>query len=219
MNRPPTNRRGFTFIELVTVWAIICILAAILFPVFARAREKGRQTTCLNNLMNVGVALRMYAADQWGSLPPTDNDLTPLLNPRYLPEAASLTCPTLRDDEVCGYPPPLPEQMVAARAGYDYVYRGGLADDDAPNQGIAADRLRDLHNDGCNVLFLDGHGKWMTRRSFEPGTGPQYPGGRPQEPPRPIPGLLDLAKLQDAMAPTGTGCLKPPERPAYGGDE
>ena len=70
------NRRGFTFIELVTVWAIIAILAAILFPVFAKAREKARQSSCMNNLINVGVALRMYAADNWGCLPPTNNDLT-----------------------------------------------------------------------------------------------------------------------------------------------
>jgi len=215
MNRPSWNRRGFTFIELVTVWAIICILAAILFPVFGKAREKARQTSCLNNLINVGVALRMYAADHWGQLPPTDNDLTPLLTPRYLPEPASLTCPTLRGDGPFDYPPQTPEQLLAHREGYDYVYRGGLADDDLPHQGIAADRLRDVHNGGGNVLFLDGHSKWMVRWSFGTEARPAYPDGRPSETSKPLPGLLELAKLQEALS--GTGYIKPPERPAGGG--
>ena len=56
-------RRGFTLIELLVVIAIIAILAAILFPVFARAREKARQTSCLSNLKQTGLALMMYAQD------------------------------------------------------------------------------------------------------------------------------------------------------------
>ncbi|HUS79831.1 MAG TPA: type II secretion system protein, partial [Armatimonadota bacterium] len=76
------DRRGFTFIELMTVWAIITILAAILFPVFARAREKSRQVTCLTNLVNIGAALKMYGYEHFGHLPPTDNDLRPLVT-RY----------------------------------------------------------------------------------------------------------------------------------------
>ncbi len=55
--------RGFTLIELLVVIAIIAILAAILFPVFARAREKARQTSCLSNLKQIGMATMMYAQD------------------------------------------------------------------------------------------------------------------------------------------------------------
>jgi len=57
------RRRGFTLIELLVVIAIIAILAAILFPVFAQAREKARQTTCLSNLKQIGVASMMYCQD------------------------------------------------------------------------------------------------------------------------------------------------------------
>src|SRR5687768_4108149 len=59
MRRP----RAFTLIELLVVIAIIAILAAILFPVFARAREKARQSTCLSNLKQQALALNMYADD------------------------------------------------------------------------------------------------------------------------------------------------------------
>jgi prepilin-type N-terminal cleavage/methylation domain-containing protein/prepilin-type processing-associated H-X9-DG protein len=57
------GRRGFTLIELLVVIAIIAILAAVLFPVFAQAREKARQAGCLNNLKQLGMALTQYTQD------------------------------------------------------------------------------------------------------------------------------------------------------------
>jgi prepilin-type N-terminal cleavage/methylation domain-containing protein/prepilin-type processing-associated H-X9-DG protein len=63
------RRAGFTLVELLVVVAVIAILAAILFPVFARAREKARQTKCLSNLRQVGLALRMYVDDYDGLYP------------------------------------------------------------------------------------------------------------------------------------------------------
>ncbi len=56
-------RKGFTLIELLVVIAIIAILAAILFPVFARAREKARQTSCLSNVKELVLGMLMYAGD------------------------------------------------------------------------------------------------------------------------------------------------------------
>ncbi|HAZ62602.1 MAG TPA: hypothetical protein DCZ72_03185 [Armatimonadetes bacterium] len=68
---PYSNRRSraFTLIELLVVIAIIAILAAILFPVFAKAREKARQASCLSNLKQVGLALMQYVQDYEETMP------------------------------------------------------------------------------------------------------------------------------------------------------
>lgn len=63
-------KHGFTLIELLVVIAIIALLAAILFPVFARARENARKSTCLNNLKQIGVALTQYVQDYDETYPP-----------------------------------------------------------------------------------------------------------------------------------------------------
>ncbi len=61
------KRNGFTLIELLVVIAIIAILAAILFPVFAQAREKAKQSACLSNMKQIGLAMKLYADDCDGS--------------------------------------------------------------------------------------------------------------------------------------------------------
>lgn len=65
------HRKGFTLIELLVVIAIIAILAAILFPVFAKAREKARQASCLSNVKQLGIGLMQYAQDYDEKLPAT----------------------------------------------------------------------------------------------------------------------------------------------------
>ena len=62
-------RRAFTLIELLVVIAIIALLAAILFPVFAQAREKARETTCVSNLRQIGMGVRMYVQDNDETFP------------------------------------------------------------------------------------------------------------------------------------------------------
>jgi len=67
------RRRGFTLIELLVVIAIIAILAAILFPVFAQAREKARQTGCISNCKQIGTAVMLYVQDYDEVFPMSDN--------------------------------------------------------------------------------------------------------------------------------------------------
>jgi prepilin-type N-terminal cleavage/methylation domain-containing protein/prepilin-type processing-associated H-X9-DG protein len=69
------NRRGFTLIELLVVIAIIAILASILFPVFARARENARRTSCMSNLKQIGLGLAMYVQDYDEVMPAAYNNL------------------------------------------------------------------------------------------------------------------------------------------------
>jgi prepilin-type N-terminal cleavage/methylation domain-containing protein len=73
------HRRAFTLIELLVVIAIIAILAAILFPVFAQARESARQTSCLSNMKQIGIGLMMYTGDYDEQYPPSQLGLSPNL--------------------------------------------------------------------------------------------------------------------------------------------
>ncbi|MCS6918991.1 MAG: DUF1559 domain-containing protein [Fimbriimonadales bacterium] len=90
--------RGFTLIELLVVIAIIAILAAILFPVFAQARESARQTTCASNMNQLGKAILMYATDNEQVLPANRVVLGPGGTP--LPDASRRTWATLVDPYV-----------------------------------------------------------------------------------------------------------------------
>lgn len=92
------RRKGFTLIELLVVIAIIAILAAILFPVFAKAREKARQTSCLNNIKQMSTAVQQYVQDYDETFPAMNLDLsqdiwTVQLQP-YLKNTQVLICPS-----------------------------------------------------------------------------------------------------------------------------
>ena len=89
--RPPCHatRKGFTLIELLVVIAIIAVLAAILFPVFAQAREKARQSSCMNNQRQLALAIQIYTQDNNGMLPTAANVWTSInINSKIM------VCPT-----------------------------------------------------------------------------------------------------------------------------
>lgn len=95
-------RRGFTLIELLVVIAIIAILAAILFPVFAKAREKAKQASCLSNTKQIGLAILQYAQDYDETYPPgaligpapaDNNEWFEVIGP-YIKNTQVLQCPS-----------------------------------------------------------------------------------------------------------------------------
>jgi prepilin-type N-terminal cleavage/methylation domain-containing protein/prepilin-type processing-associated H-X9-DG protein len=143
-------RRGFTLIELLVVIAIIAIIAAILFPVFARAREKARQASCESNLKQLGIAAAMYASDYDGHYAACDLGYTMLdqwgggpgrpwwqffLKP-YVKNIQVFACPSFSNPEFYGetveYPTPT-DSVYRFVAGYgmNWYYTGGATDQGA----------------------------------------------------------------------------------------
>lgn len=132
------QRRGFTLIELLVVIAIIAILAAILFPVFAKAREKARQSSCLSNLKQIATAVLSYAQDYDERMPLSCGYTTPavvLAGPEwpnywwqqvepYMKNLQILACPSSSAKYV--YSGGASDTRYVINYGYNY-YAGGQA--------------------------------------------------------------------------------------------
>lgn len=126
------RRRGFTLIELLIVIAIIAILAAILFPVFARARESARRTSCVSNLSQLCKAAMMYGSDYDEFLPVGVTQGNPMPNVSfglypYVKSEAAYYCPSV--DILSTYDPTLahtPDNWAAGNVGYYFWSMDGI---------------------------------------------------------------------------------------------
>ncbi|NLO05379.1 MAG: prepilin-type N-terminal cleavage/methylation domain-containing protein [candidate division WS1 bacterium] len=181
-------RRGFTLIELLVVIAIIAILAAILFPVFARAREKARQSSCLSNVKQIVLGLRMYNDDYDGFWPCYHQDYATwsfLILP-YVKNDQVFKCPS--HDSTAAAPCSYAANNSTSEAYGQCPWGYGAYGQHIAKIADAADAAMILeyhtswniytngtrhdlrwpvpgmskeHNDGSNVGFADGHAKWM----------------------------------------------------------
>lgn len=169
-------RRGFTLIELLVVIAIIAILAAILFPVFARAREKALQASCQSNLKQIGLAVAMYAQDYDNTLPwganifwsatPGESGFFAIPLEPYVKNWQIFICPS-----VTGYGQTW--RLVGYREG-SYGYNMLLA---YTSVGSAASlpKLARFENPTTTVLALDAYNPWMDNFVYEyVGSGHYY---------------------------------------------
>ncbi|MCC6446228.1 MAG: DUF1559 domain-containing protein [Armatimonadetes bacterium] len=124
------NTRGFTLIELLVVIAIIAILASILFPVFAQAREKARQTSCLSNLKQLGLAISMYATDYEGypmhSSPSWFSPRTRWADAifPYVKNMPLFTCPSTHESALLSKKFAHDQTVRYGGYGYNYQYLG-----------------------------------------------------------------------------------------------
>jgi prepilin-type N-terminal cleavage/methylation domain-containing protein/prepilin-type processing-associated H-X9-DG protein len=181
--------RGFTLIELLVVIAIIAILAAILFPVFARARAKARQTACLSNVKQIDLALEMYCQDNDESYPVVDHvlgyDWWMPLQP-YVKNAQLFRCPAYKaaatepgtdyllnglfahGSSQAVFDRPSEQICIAIRlpgamvTGYHPWPDGGATtwDDLTTYSEFEAVIATTIHNGGSNYGFADGHAKF-----------------------------------------------------------
>ena len=150
---------GFTLIELLVVIAIIAILAAILFPVFAKAREKARQTSCLNNQKQIVTATMMYAQDNNEMLPSADTFWGSINLDKGV-----LICPTKGTKTPNGY---VYDSFIAGKALGEIGSPTGTMLTADGNSGTATGQVAntaynagqiDMRHGGSVVMgFMDGH--------------------------------------------------------------
>lgn len=163
------SRPGFTLIELLTVIAIIGILTALLFPVFAKAREQARKASCASNLRQLGVALLLYVSDHDQKLPTMA--AKPTVTPD-LPRMPDVLWPYTKSQQVYACPN---DVAVFEQEGSSYgwvelfnglrITRTEFFGQDLSQVPCMLD-AENWHkgktdNGGKNALWLDGHVKFI----------------------------------------------------------
>lgn len=127
------SHRAFTLIELLVVIAIIAILAAILFPAFARARENARRSSCTSNMKQMGLGITMYVQDNDGRYPMASNSdgsgrRWPDYIYTYIKSSQVFVCPSVSGADVTSRGPswattPVPTGPTGKYFGYGYNYQ------------------------------------------------------------------------------------------------
>jgi len=146
------GKRGFTLIELLVVIAIIAILAAILFPVFARARENARRASCQSNLKQIGLGIMQYTQDYDEKLPPARNTVQGtnvvwhwMVQP-YVKSIQLFKCPSNTDNNNLGNTP-------AAALGIPAIPRSYVANGSGGGTPVvpAPATLRPMNQEGTGI--------------------------------------------------------------------
>jgi type II secretory pathway pseudopilin PulG len=155
------SRTGFTYTELLCVLTVIALVWVMILPGLTRAKLRGEETNCALRLRNISWALRMYAQDHYGHMPPESAGL-PALVPRYLHDYDVFQCPTVAAREKLWrgeVEPPGPGTV-------DYAYQPGLGADDRPSEAVVWDNAP-RHRDGGNVVYLSGRVIWVDAAELE----------------------------------------------------
>ena len=164
MNTNSTRRRpGFTLIELLVVIAIIAILAAILFPVFAKAREKARQTACLSNQRQLAMGIIMYAGDNNETFPPNEGVYTSLAGTKLVCQDRPIKTNTGYAMEVTAY-----GQLLSAVP--DPTVQALVFDSDNDYADWQASVAR--HDGGYIAAYVDGHAAYTKTTTTTLGVNP-----------------------------------------------
>lgn len=122
-NESPVRKHGFTLIELLVVIAIIAILASILFPVFSRARENARRSSCQSNLKQIGLGIMQYTQDYDESMPYMWADYVPNYTTTTTSNIAAAIYPYTKSWQILACPSATPYSGGYAPAIPDNVNR------------------------------------------------------------------------------------------------